>query len=94
MSHLRPESARVNGHSLPGVAEVAVVGRPDAKWGEVPVAFLIQRPGAYLTIEDVREGCRKNLRSYQCVKEVRFEDTLPENATGKILKRSLRDQFE
>ena len=77
----------------PAVAEVAVAGRPDAKWGEIPVAFIVPRPDAHLDEQDIFTLCRKELAGFKCVKEVRLTEALPKNATGKILKNRLRDQL-
>ena len=77
----------------PGVAEVAVVGKPNAKWGEIPVALIVSRPGAEVTAEDIIALCRKNLASYKCVKEVQFISAIPKNAVGKVLKKELRAQL-
>lgn len=76
----------------PGVAEVAVVGKPDPKWGEIPKAFIVKKPGAEVTEEDIVQWCRENLASYKCVKEVEFIEQLPRNAVGKILKNVLKQK--
>lgn len=81
----------IMGHS--GVAEVAVVGKQDEKWGEVPIAMIVPKPGAEVKAEDVIALCRKNLAGYKCVKEIRIMDALPRNATGKVLKNELRAQL-
>ena len=75
----------------PGVADAAVVGRPDPQWGEIPVAFVVAAPDAGLTEEEVIRACRENLAGFKCVKEVNFIDQVPRNTLGKVLKRSLRD---
>ncbi|MEW5889850.1 MAG: long-chain fatty acid--CoA ligase [Pseudomonadota bacterium] len=80
--------AVIAGHEA--VAEVAVVGRADATWGEVPVAYVVRKPGARLDAEDVIALCRERLASYKCVKAVEFVEALPKNSVGKILKRELR----
>ncbi|MHB9797405.1 acyl-CoA synthetase [Pseudomonas sp. MT3] len=74
---------------LPGIAEVAVVGRPDERWGEVPVAFVVAEAGAGLTADAVMQVCREKLAGFKCVKEVRFIEALPRSAVGKVLKRAL-----
>lgn len=76
----------------PSVAEAAVVGLPDSKWGEIPVAFVVRRPGMELTSEDVVRLCKERLASFKCVREVRFLDALPKNQVGKVLKTVLRTQ--
>lgn len=78
----------------PDVAEVAVAGRPDEKWGEIPVAFVVPKPGSGLTEQAVIDHCRGRLASFKCVKEVILVEAIPKNATGKILKKALRDQLK
>ena len=73
------------------VLEVAVVGRPDERWGEVPVAFVVLRQGATATAEDLVEHCRGHLGRFKVPKEITFLDVLPRNPSGKVLKRELRD---
>jgi O-succinylbenzoate-CoA ligase len=72
------------------VVEAAVVGRPDDRWGEVPVAFVAVRPGATTTPDELIEHCRGQLAKYKVPKQVTFIDALPRNPSGKILKRELR----
>jgi len=72
------------------VVEAAVVGRPDDRWGETPVAFVVLRDGADVTAEDLIEHCRAQLARYKVPKEVTFLDALPRNPSGKVLKRELR----
>jgi len=74
----------------PAVLEVAVVGRPDERWGEVPVAHVVLREGATATAEELMEHCRGQLAKFKVPKDVRFLDALPRNPSGKILKRELR----
>jgi fatty-acyl-CoA synthase len=71
------------------VAEVAVVGRLDSLWGEVPEAFVVKRNGSALTGADVLEHCRNSLAKYKIPKTINFLDELPRNATGKIQKTQL-----
>src|SRR5680860_187162 len=82
----------IRGH--PGVAEVAVVGKADNKWGEIPVAFVVTRQGKKVSEQDIIDICRKNLAGYKRVKEVRFVDSLPKNALMKVLKQTLRNQLK
>ena len=72
------------------VVEAAVVGRPDERWGEVPVAFVVVRDGATVTAEALVEHCRANLAKFKVPREVIFLDALPRNPSGKVLKRELR----
>ena len=79
---------------MPGVAEVAVIGIPDAKWGETVRAVIVPRPGAKLTAEVVIEHCRTLIAGYKCPRSVEFRDTaLPVSGVGKVLKRELREPF-
>jgi acyl-CoA synthetase (AMP-forming)/AMP-acid ligase II len=77
---------------LPGVAGVAVIGRPHPKWGEIPVAIM-ERTDAAPTVDAVLEYCEGKLARYKIPKEVEFVDVLPRNPTGKIQKTVLRHQF-
>jgi O-succinylbenzoate-CoA ligase len=74
------------------VVEVAVVGRPDERWGEVPIAFVVVRDGADTTAEELIEHCRGQLAKFKVPRDVMFIDELPRNPSGKVLKRELRDQ--
>jgi acyl-CoA synthetase (AMP-forming)/AMP-acid ligase II len=77
---------------LDGVAEVAVVGLPDAIWGEAPVAFIVPSSnGAIPTEREIVEHCRRNLPRYKLVHAVRFADCLPKTPTGKIRRSELQD---
>jgi len=79
---------------MPGVAEVAVIGIPDAKWGETIHAVIVPRAGADLTAEAVIEHCRTQIAGYKCPRSVEFRDTpLPLSGAGKVLKRELREPF-
>jgi acyl-CoA synthetase (AMP-forming)/AMP-acid ligase II len=74
---------------LPGVREVAVIGVPDATYGQRLAAYVVRRPGASLDADAVRNHVRE-FRARFCVpRDVVFLDALPRNATGKILKREL-----
>jgi acyl-CoA synthetase (AMP-forming)/AMP-acid ligase II len=72
------------------VLEAAVVGRPDARWGEVPVAYVALRPGTTATADELIEHCRAQLAKFKVPKDVTFVDALPRNPSGKVLKRELR----
>jgi fatty-acyl-CoA synthase len=72
------------------VLEVAVVGRPDDRWGEVPVAFVVLRSDADATAEVILDHCRGQLARFKVPKAVTFLDALPRNPSGKVLKRDLR----
>jgi len=77
----------------PDIADVAVIGIPDDRWGEVPIAIVVRRPGTTLTKADVMSYARKHLASFKMLRSVEFADALPRNASGKILKRVLREPY-
>ena len=73
------------------VVEVAVVARPDERWGEGPVASVVVRPdAASVTADELIEHCRTQLARFKVPKAVTFIDALPRNPSGKVLKRELR----
>ncbi len=74
----------------PEVAECAIVGAPSAKWGETPVAFVVTAHGAAPDPEELRAWLNGRIARFQKVAEVILTDALPRNATGKVLKRELR----
>ena len=74
----------------PSVAEAAVIGLPDEKWGERLCAFVVARPGAAPTQSELELFCRRSLAAYKVPRETRFLTALPRNANGKILTRALR----
>jgi fatty-acyl-CoA synthase len=74
----------------PAVQEAAVVGLPDEKWGEAPHAFVILKPGASATDEELRQFTRDRLAHFKAPHTVTFVDELPKTATGKIQKYVLR----
>jgi len=74
----------------PAVAEIAVVGRPDALLGEVPVAFAVLRPGKVLALEDLRRFCRERMPVYKVPADVTFVQALPRNESGKLLRAELK----
>ena len=79
-------------YALPGVAEAAVVGKPDSVFGEVAVAYLVVKPGFSLTEKDVKDFFKGKTSSFKAPSEVFFIDALPKSPVGKILKRELRDR--
>ncbi len=77
----------------PGVAEVAVIGIPSARWGESPMAVVVKAdPG--LSEDDVKAWCEGKLGRFKLPKAVSFVDVIPRNPSGKVLKRILRDDFD
>ncbi len=78
----------------PGVLEVAVVGAPDEEWGERIVAVVARTTNGTVTEQEILDLCRQSeLASIKRPEEVRFVDSLPKNAVGKIDKGSVRSQF-
>jgi fatty-acyl-CoA synthase len=74
----------------PDVAEVAMIGAPDAQWGERVVAVAALKPGRELTLEALRAFAETRLARYKLPRELRLVDALPRNPTGKVLKSKLR----
>ena len=79
--------------NLPGVSEVAVIGVPHEDFGEEVKALVIRREGASLTEEEILEHCKKNLAGYKRPRSVEFKDEFPRTATGKVLKRLIREPY-
>lgn len=78
----------------PAVFECAVVAAPDAKWGEIPVAFVVRKPGSKLTQEELCAFLAERIAKFKMPRAVEFvEEALPKTGTGKIIKRQLREQF-
>ncbi|HLU71383.1 MAG TPA: acyl-CoA synthetase [Nonomuraea sp.] len=77
----------------PAVAEAAVFGVPDEKWIEAVRAAVVLREGASLTAEELVAFLRERLAPFKTPKHVRFVESLPKNASGKVLKRELREAF-
>jgi long-chain acyl-CoA synthetase len=77
----------------PAVAEIAVVGVPDEKWGESVVAYVVTKPGASVDTEALDEFLRPTLAGYKIPRDVVTVDALPRNAAGKILKRDLKQSY-
>ncbi|MFI7705081.1 long-chain fatty acid--CoA ligase [Nonomuraea sp. NPDC049480] len=75
----------------PAVAEAAVIGVPDATWGETGRAFVIARPGHAVTEEELQDYLRARLAKYKIPRYVTFVDNLPKTGSGKIQKLKLRD---
>jgi acyl-CoA synthetase (AMP-forming)/AMP-acid ligase II len=74
------------------IEDVAVIGVDDEQFGQRLKAFVVRRKGEPLSEEDVKEYVRSNLARYKVPRDVEFMDELPRNATGKILKRELRER--
>ena len=77
----------------PDVFEAAVIPVADQKWGEVPKAVVVAKPGSKLAEVELIEFCRARLAHYKCPQSIEFCDSLPKTATGKVLKRELREKY-
>ncbi len=75
------------------VAEVAVIGVPDEKWGELVLALVVKTPGSSLTEDELIAYTRTKLAGYKCPKRIEFREALARTATGKLQKFKLREEF-
>jgi len=75
------------------VTQAAVVGVPDEQWGERVHAFIVTKPSARVTFEELRDHCRQHIAGYKLPRSGTFVDALPISGAGKVLKRELRSQF-
>jgi fatty-acyl-CoA synthase len=79
-------------HWHPAVADAAVVGMPDDRWGTVGLAYVVSRPGASVDAAALITYCRSRLAGYKVPRQIRFVDDLPRSAVGKLLRRNLRQE--
>jgi acyl-CoA synthetase (AMP-forming)/AMP-acid ligase II len=75
------------------VADVAVIGVPDDRWGEAVKALIVRRPGTELTEEELIDWSRSRLAGYKRPRSVDFIEAIPRNPSGKVLKRELREPY-
>ena len=75
------------------VLEVAVIGVPDSRWGEVPKALVVLKPNQHANEQELITFCRERMAHFKAPKSVVFVDVLPKTATGKVQKFALRDQY-
>ncbi|MCO5121079.1 MAG: AMP-binding protein [Burkholderiaceae bacterium] len=76
----------------PAISQAAVLGIPDPARGEVVRAYVVKKPGAEASAEEIIAWARENMASYKAPREVRFRDSLPATGAGKVLRRLLRDE--
>ena len=90
---ISPEEVEQVLHSHPAIDEAAIIGVPDADWGERVRAIVVFKAGQSVAEDDVIEFCRQRLSSYKKPESVVFTDALPRNPLGKVLKRELREEY-
>jgi long-chain acyl-CoA synthetase len=77
----------------PAVQDCAVIGIPDDKWGESPIAIVVRVPESEVTEAEIIAHCRERLAGFKCPSKVEWADMLPRNPSGKILKKDLREPY-
>ena len=75
----------------PDVADAGVTGLEDAKWGQVPIAFIVKKEGTILLVSELEQFCKEQLAKYKVPKAFYFIEELPRNASKKLLRRELRE---
>ncbi len=81
-------------YTHPAVKEVAVIATPHPKWIEAVTAVVVLKPGAKATADEIIDHAKERLAHFKVPKAVHFAEDLPRNASGKILKRVLRDRYK
>ena len=80
-------------YELDAVAECAVFGIPDDKWGEIPIAYVLLKSGATLSEAQIVDHCAQRLARFKRPRQVKFVDSFPKTPIGKIQKNLLRDKY-
>lgn len=91
--NISPEEVEDVLHSHPKVEEAAVIGVPDPKWGQQPIALVVIKRGEIASDEEIIEYCRSRLASSKCPQSVVFVDSLPRNPMGKVMRKVLRERY-
>ena len=78
----------------PAVQEVAVAGIPDPYKGEAVAAWIVLKPGMAATVDDIRAFCKERMAAYKVPSRIEFRETLPKTMVGKVLRRSLVDEYK
>ena len=91
--NISPEEVEDVLHAHPGIEEAAVIGIPDAEWGQEPRAVVVVKKGHDLDSEAVISYCKPRLAGYKRPRSVVFIDVLPRNPMGKVLKKKLREKY-
>jgi len=76
----------------PAVSQVAIVGVPDERMGEVGYAFVVTRPGRTIDADELTAWCRERMANFKVPRHVEVVDAMPLNASGKVLKYELRER--
>ncbi|HZR22874.1 MAG TPA: AMP-binding protein [Vicinamibacterales bacterium] len=92
-SNISPQEVEEAIYQHPAVAEVAVVGAPDERWGEVVVAAVVLRDGHAITESDLLAFVRERISLYKCPEQLMFVAALPKGPTGKVLRRAVKESF-
>ncbi len=91
--NISPEEVENVLHSHPKVEEAALIGVPDAEWGQQPRAIAVLKPGETASEEEIIDYCSSRLAGFKRPRSVIFVDALPRNQPGKVLRNNLREQY-